>query len=195
MRAGAVAWVAVAGALAALAALGRLATPVALDWQRALVVAEPWRLWSAAFVHLSALHLVANELGCAVVGAFGAAARVPGHAAMAWLAAWPLGHAALALEPTLASYAGLSGVLHAGVAVAAWHLVRREVGRRRLIGAAVLLGLMLKIVFERPWAAATASVPGWDFAVVPLAHAAGAAAGLVCAVIADAWAARLPHRA
>jgi hypothetical protein len=28
-------------------------------------------------------------------------------------------------------------------------------------------------------------VPGWDFAVAPLAHATGAAAGLLCAWAAD----------
>lgn len=189
-RAGAAAWVAVAGGLAAAAALGLLAPRDALDWQRALVAAEPWRLWSAAFVHLGAWHLLANESGCIVVAAFGAGARVPVQAAVAWLAAWPLGHAALWLDPALVRYGGLSGVLHAGVAVAAWHLARRDTGRRRWIGVAVLIGLAAKLLLERPWAGAAQFVPGWDFAVVPLAHATGATAGLACAVVADAWAHR-----
>lgn len=187
MRAGAAAWVVVSLGLGGAAALGQVAPREALDWQRALLGVEPWRLWTAAFAHLSALHLVANELGCVVVAAFGAGARVPVAAAVAWLAAWPLGHVALAIDAPLTRYAGLSGVLHAGVAIAAWHLLRRDAGRRRWVGAAVLAGLTVKVLLERPWAGAVQALPGWDFAVVPLAHVTGALAGLACAVIADAW--------
>jgi rhomboid family GlyGly-CTERM serine protease len=178
-------WWALSAAWAVMAAALWFAPRDALDWQPARALAEPWRAWSAAFVHWTPRHLAANLAGCAVVGAFGAAARVPRRATWAWLAAWPLGHAALALQPALVSYGGLSGALHAGVAIAAWHLLRHEQGRRRAIGAAVLLGLALKIVLEAPWAAPTQRVPGWDFAVAPLAHATGALAGLLCAWIAD----------
>jgi len=194
MRAGAAAWIALAAAFAVAAALAWAAPRAALDWQPALTLAEPWRLWSAAFVHLSALHLLANELGCLVVAAFGAAARVPVAAAWAWFVAWPLGHAALALQPTLTSYGGLSGVLHAGVAIVVWHLLRRERGVRRLLGGIVLAGLAIKVMLERPWAEATRALPAWDFAVAPLAHATGVAAGLACAVIADLVAARVRPR-
>ena len=48
---------------------------------------------------------------------------------------------ALALAPQLQHYGGLSGVLHAGVAVAALSLAGQATGRRRLIGDAVLAGL------------------------------------------------------
>ncbi len=136
-------------------------------------------------MHWTPLHLGANLIGCAVVAAFGWAARVPLRASIAWLAAWPLAHAALALQPRLVSYGGLSGVLHAGVAIAAWQLLRQNHGRRRAIGAAVLAGLVVKLLLERPWTAPTQTLPGWDFPVAPLAHASGAAAGLVCALLAD----------
>jgi rhomboid family GlyGly-CTERM serine protease len=158
----------------------------ALDWQPLRAGTEPWRAWTAAFVHWTPWHLGANLVGCAVVAAFGVSARVPARAAVAWLAAWPLAHAALALQPQLARYGGLSGVLHAGVAIVAWQLLRHERGRRRAIGAAVMTGLMVKLALERPWAAAVQQVSGWDFAVAPLAHATGAAAGLLCAWLADA---------
>ena len=194
MRAGAAAWIALAAAFAVAAALCWSAAPAALDWRPALTAAEPWRMWTAAFVHLSPLHLLANELGCLVVAAFGAVARVPVAAAWAWFMAWPLGHAALALQPALTSYGGLSGVLHAGVAVVAWQLLRRDHGTRRSIGAAVLVGLVVKLVLERPWESPTRSMPGWDFAVAPLAHATGSAAGLACALIVDLVAARMGRR-
>jgi rhomboid family GlyGly-CTERM serine protease len=183
---GARCWLAMTGLLAAAAAALWPAPREVLDWQPARALGEPWRLWSAAFVHWTPWHLGANLLGCAVAAAFGVAARVPVRAALAWLVAWPLSHAALALQPALTSYGGLSGVLHAGVAVAAWHLLRHDIGRRRVIGAAVMIGLAVKLLLEQPWGAPTQPVPGWDFPVAPLAHATGAIAGIVCAALGDA---------
>jgi rhomboid family GlyGly-CTERM serine protease len=179
-------WIGLSALLAATAVALWFAPRDASDWQPSRAFTEPWRAWTAAFVHWTPWHLGANLVGCAVVGAFGVAARVPARATAAWLAAWPLAHAALALQPQLTRYGGLSGVLHAGVAIAAWHLLRHERGRRRLIGAAVMVGLALKLLLERPLAAPLQQVPGWDFAVAPLAHATGAAAGVLCAALADA---------
>lgn len=127
---------------------------------------------------------MANVLGCAAVAAFGVTAQVPRHVTWAWLAAWPLTHAALALTPQLQHYGGLSGVLHAAVAAAALHLTWRTTGRRRSIGWAVLIGLAVKLLLERPWLGPTQLVPGWDIALVPLAHVTGAFGGLVCCAIA-----------
>jgi rhomboid family GlyGly-CTERM serine protease len=183
---GAAAWLATSTALALLAALAWFAPRSALDWQPARALAEPWRAWTAAFVHWTPWHLAANAIGCAVVAAFGWAARVPPRAALAWIAAWPLTHVALALQPALVSYGGLSGVLHAGVTIAAWHLLRHARGPRRALGGLVLVGLAVKLLLERSWHAPTQLVPGWDFPVAPLAHATGALAGLLCAAVADA---------
>jgi rhomboid family GlyGly-CTERM serine protease len=171
--------------LAAGAAVLWAAPQEALVWQPAHALDEPWRLWSAAFAHWTPWHLVANLLGCVVVAVFGIAAHVPVRATVAWLVAWPLSHAALALQPALTSYGGLSGVLHAGVAIAAWHLLRHDHGRRRRIGAAVMTGLVVKSLLEKPWGAPTQQVAGWDFPVAPLAHATGVIAGIVCAALAD----------
>ncbi len=184
------AWLALCAALAAGAALAWFAPRDLLDWQPRQALAQPWRPWTAGLVHLSPRHLAVNLLGCAVVAAFGVAARVPRHATLAWLAAWPLGHAALALQPQLLHYGGLSGVLHAGVAVAALQLLGRGGGRRCVIGIAVLAGLALKVALERPLAAPTQWLPGWDFPVAPLAHLTGAAAGLLCGAVARVVAGR-----
>ncbi len=175
--------------LSLLAAGGALVAqaidPALLRWQPELALHEPWRLVSAAWVHLSALHLGANLLGTAGVAALGLAAGCGPRAALAWALAWPLTHATLLLQPTLAAYGGLSGVLHAGVAVAAWQLLREPRGAppaRRLIGAALAAGLLAKLVLEAPWQGPLRTVPGWDIAIAPLAHAGGAAAGLLCAL-------------
>jgi rhomboid family GlyGly-CTERM serine protease len=183
---GAVAWCVVAGTLAVLATLLWRLPRESLDWQPTLAFEQPWRAWSAAFAHWSSAHLAANLAGCVVVALFGVAAGVPLPAAAAWLMAWPLGHALLALQPALTHYGGLSGVLHAGVAVAALHLVWHTRGRPRAIGAAVALGLLLKLLLEAPWGTPSRIWPGWDIPVAPLAHATGAAAGLLCAALAFA---------
>lgn len=186
MTRGARCWLAMTVLLAVASVVLWAAPREALTWQPARALGEPLRAWSAAFVHWTPGHLGANLLGCAVVAAFGVAARVPTRAALAWLVAWPLSHAALALQPALTTYGGLSGVLHAGVAIAAWHLLRHDTGTRRVIGAAVITGLAIKLLLEKPWGAPTQQVAGWDFAVAPLAHASGAIAGIVCAALADA---------
>lgn len=200
------AWALLALALALGALAGRGASLAVWGWLPGHAWDEPWRWWSAAFVHLSDGHLAANVLGCVVVGAFGQfGARAVGAApaawppgavaegppaavardwALAWLAAWPLTHALLRAEPRLTGYAGLSGVLHAGVAVAALGLLVQGRGRVRLIGAAVLAGLAAKVALEAPWSAPVRSEATWDMPVAVVAHATGAAAGLACAAVA-----------
>lgn len=179
------AWVHWAG-LCAAAALGALAAPAIdparLNWQPALAAAEPWRAVTAAWVHLSPLHLAANLAGTAVVAALGLAAGCRRRAAVAWALAWPLTQLGLLAQPALAAYAGLSGVLHAAVAVAAWQLLRGGAGQRRAIGAALATGLLAKLLLEAPWQGPLRQVPGWDIAIAPAAHASGALAGWLCAL-------------
>lgn len=170
-------WPACSAALAALAVLSYSTARTTLDWQPALADDEPWRLWSAAFVHWTSEHLLANLAGCAVVGAFGWAAGVGRRDVFAWLLSWPIAHAALVLEPSLVHYGGLSGVLHAGVAVAAVALLRQGAARRR-IGWLVLAGLAAKVLIEQ-WSGAAPL--GESHRVEPLAHATGALAGAGCA--------------
>jgi rhomboid family GlyGly-CTERM serine protease len=182
------AWCGVALLLAAGALLVHVAgtSPsalLALDWQPGLALVQPWRAWSAVWVHYSELHLAANLAGCALVAALGWAAPLPPRAALAWLVAWPLTQLGLLLQPALAHYGGLSGVLHAGVAIAALQLAREGPKRRRVLGLAILAGLVLKVLLEAPWAGPLAHPPGWDIATAPLAHASGLLAGLIAALL------------
>lgn len=162
-------------ALGVLSALTAGLPTASLDWQPALITAQPWRVWTAAFVHWSPQHLLAGVAGCVTLAAFGAAARLPPHAALAWLLAWPLGHLGLFVQPSLLHYGGLSGVLHAGVAVAALSVACDERGALRALGVAVGAGLLIKLAFEAPFE--TAPAHGWSIALAPLAHATGALAG------------------
>lgn len=175
----------------ALAAAGALAAqavdPSLLRWQPELALSQPWRLISAAWVHLSPLHLAANLLGTALVAALGTVAGGGRRAAIAWALAWPLTHAALLVQPALASYGGLSGLLHAGVAVVICQLIRGDTGQRRLIGVGLALGLATKLLLEAPWQGGPLRhLPSWDIAIAPLAHSSGALAGALCA-----WACRV----
>lgn len=176
-----------AGVLAAGSVLAWWLPSPLIDWQPALAESEPWRSFSAAFVHWSALHLGANLLGTAVVAALGRVGRLPWPAALAWALAWPMTQYALLLQPALAHYGGLSGVLHAGVAIAAlWLLVQargRGQARTRVLAAAVLAGLFIKLWTEDPFGPPLRSGGGWDIATAPLAHATGAGAGLLMAAL------------
>lgn len=170
-----------------------MALPAAwLDWQPEQAFAQPWRAVTAAWVHWSEQHLGANLLAAAVVAAYGWAARVPRDQAWAWAAAWPLTHLGLLVKPELLRYGGLSGVLHAGVAIVCLYLLVRAVGLRRWVGAGVALGLVVKVATEEPWGAALQRSADWDIAVAPLAHATGAVAGLLCSALALVLSSRLP---
>jgi len=169
--------------LLAVARTGDASLAGALDWQPGLVATQPWRAITAAWLHLSRLHLVANLLGTALVAALGVVAGCGPRAALAWALAWPLTQLGLLVQPQLLHYAGLSGVLHAAVAVAALQLVLNERGRRQAIGALLLAGLAAKLLHETPWAGALRRVAGWDIAIAPLAHASGAMAGALCALL------------
>lgn len=161
-----------------------------LDWQPANAATEPWRAFTAIFVHWSPQHLGTNLLAAAVVGGYGFAAGVPRRATLAWGLAWPLTHIALAVQPALAHYGGLSGVLHAGVAIVTlWLLLTSGPGARwrQAIGLMVATGLVVKLVTEEPWGTALRHSAEWDIAVAPLAHATGAAAGLLCGGLALLW--------
>jgi rhomboid family GlyGly-CTERM serine protease len=194
LSAGTRAW----AAQAALLGVGALAAwwlPAASwDWEPGQAFAEPWRWWTAAFVHWSPLHLGANLLALAVVAAFGVAGQVPRSAAWAWFVAWPLSHGALLVQPALVHYGGLSGVLHAGVAAATVSLLLAARGRRRRIAAAVLAGMTLKIVLEAPWGEPLRHSKDWDIAVAPLAHATGAVAGALLAALFGAIRVGMAHR-
>jgi rhomboid family GlyGly-CTERM serine protease len=170
-------WLTVAAVLAAGTALAPFAPSPWLDWQPALVWSQPWRWWTAAWVHWSDQHLLGNLLATALVAAYGLAAAVPARVALAWFLAWPLTHLGLLLQPDLLHYGGLSGVLHAGVMVVTLWLVWAGRGRRQAIGVAMLLGLVAKLLSEQPWGPALRQTDGWDIAIAPLAHSTGAVAG------------------
>jgi membrane associated rhomboid family serine protease len=63
-------WPALAGMLAVASVLAWWSPATLIDWQPQLAGSQPWRAWTAAFVHWSGLHLAGNLAGIAVVGAW-----------------------------------------------------------------------------------------------------------------------------
>jgi len=184
-----VAWAVLASVLAAGAVAVDLSGAAAtFDWQPGRWVDAPWRVWTAAFVHLSPSHLAANLAATALLAAIGWLVALPLRDALAWFAAWPLTHLGLLSMPALKHYGGLSGVLHGAVAVIGVHLVWRGAGRQRVVGALLLTGLAARVLSETPWRAAVQVSPHWDIPIAPIAHLTGAVAGFVCAVVAEALA-------
>lgn len=181
-----VGWCLVALTLAAGALVADQAGPSAnavLEWRPDHALAEPWRAWSAAWVHLSPRHLLANLVGAGLVAGLGCAARMTRRAVLAWALAWPLTHLGLLAQPALAHYGGMSGVLHAGVAVIALGLCLQVSTRSRAVGMSLLAGLVAKLLLEAPWDGPLRHSSAWDFAVAPGAHVSGSLMGLLGAAL------------
>lgn len=157
-----------------------------LDWQSEAAWGQPWRWWTAAWVHLSGPHLLANVAGCVALAYWARAANTPAAWLWAWMGAWPLTHLSLLGVPQLLHYGGLSGVLHAGVAVVTLQAVLQGQGRTRGVAAMVGLGLCGKVFWERPWVEPITQLAPWDFPVAVVAHATGAFWGVVCAWVTQA---------
>jgi rhomboid family GlyGly-CTERM serine protease len=183
-------WLAVAALLIAGGLIAAWADPQRFDWQPGLAWQQPWRFWSSAWVHWSEQHRWVNVSATVLVAALGWRVPCDRPDAMAWFASWPLTQFGLLLQPELRHYGGLSGVLHAGVVVAAFALLQRQRGMRRALGGAILLAVALKIILEHPWQGALQRAAGWDIAIAPAAHLSGATAGLACAALAAVWRAR-----
>jgi rhomboid family GlyGly-CTERM serine protease len=157
-----------------------LINAASLDWQPQLALSQPWRAWTAAWVHWSDRHLIANALGAVLVAVLGVELRASSRCVIAFLMAWPLTHLALAWRPELLHYGGLSGVLHAALTVIAVHGLTQADRALRILAAVLLLGLTIKVVSESPWGPVLRHPAHWDIAIAPLSHATGALSGLLC---------------
>ncbi|MEN9893771.1 MAG: hypothetical protein RLY78_4066 [Pseudomonadota bacterium] len=165
------------GALALLAWLGheadagwRVVRAWALAWPLThlllwLLLGAQLCLTGGAAVAVPALAVEAGATGRVAFGAGGAGLLADGLCGRPW----PLHH-----------YGGLSGVLHAGVAVLAVALWRAPDAARRRVGRVLAAGLLVKLLAEQPWGPVLSWDAGLGMARVPLAHLAGALAGLAC---------------
>lgn len=167
----------VAAALAIGAAPGLGA---ALDWRPG---AAPWRLLTCQLTHWDAGQLGWDAFAMVILGAW-AESRWPAQARRGLVAGLLLVPAVVAAVHPWLAFRGLSGLacaLAAGGALAAWQEAR--VGRDLLaegVAGALLGGLLAKIAYELA-TGATVFVDAAGWRPLPLAHLAGACAGLLAA--------------
>ncbi len=184
-------WWCALGLLLALPSLAFVPVPLALPpefWPEHLAkwVLRPdqgrqqafWTWWTTAWLHGSEAHLWRNLFGTGLILLMGALSDVTPRDSLAWFIAWPLTHVGMLMEPSLTSYVGLSGVLHAGVAVVALanlHHPRRP--SHRAVGIVLLAWLAGKLFMENPWAHHLVLSEASAINVAPWAHLSGALAG------------------
>lgn len=151
----------------------------ALTWRTDQWLAQPWTLWTSAWVHMNTPHLIGNQLALGALTAFAWMVRPPLGATLAWLLAWPLMQLSLAPWPQIGYAVGLSGVLHAGVAVLAAQLIARRIPmpQPRRWGTLLALGLLAKLALEQAWSQPVVWDTAHDMSVVQAAHLTGAAWG------------------
>lgn len=169
------------GAIAA----GLTADPQRLVWNAADWTTNPWTLWSASLVHLSAGHLGINLAALALIAMLGMLLHARLDAALALLLVWPLVTLALLAWPQLGAYCGMSGLLNAMLALLCVQAAAVPVRRRWALW--LLAGQALKLAGEQGWSQPLAFDASWGFDVAYAAHLAGAlagaVAGLLCAAV------------
>lgn len=187
---------ALAGAALMLALQAAPSVLPLLEYRRAALAAEPWRLVTAHVVHINWTHALANAGGWLVLSWLFA----PQLDARRQLLSVALGAAfvsvALAVsQPSIEWYRGASGALHAlffaGATAAVVARLRGRSRQRALMPQALLAAGWIKVALEQPINGGATPYAEWLAAtVVPQAHLFGAVAGTVLGLF---FAARAPR--
>lgn len=159
--------------------------PPALEYRRAALPTEPWRLLTGHLVHVNWTHALVNA-GAWLVLAWLFAPQLGTRRQLASLA---LGAAFISLalagwHPSIEWYRGASGALHAlffaGASAAVGTSLRgrsARSARSALAPLALLAAGWIKVALEQPGGSATPYAEWLAATTVPQAHLAGALAG------------------
>lgn len=151
----------------------------ALEYRRALLFSQPWRLITGHFTHLSLLHAMVNCIGLILL------TRLFSERMRAWeqwavLLGAPLGISLVfwITMPGLIWYRGLSGDLHALFFAGCVVWIKTSSGRNRWLPIAAIASGAIKVLLEQPWSRESFPWVSWLGApVVPQAHLIGALLG------------------
>ena len=149
-----------------------------LEYRRALFLREPWRLFTAHFVHLSLIHAMLNAVALLLLARlFENRLRRPELCLLLLVAPILISVVFWIAMPGLAWYRGLSGVLHAIYFAGCTVWVGTSSGRSRWLPVTALVGGSLKVLLEQPWDDSFPFREWLGAAVVPQAHLIGAVVG------------------
>lgn len=143
---------------------------------RSEIWSQPWRLWTAHWVHITPLHGLFNVAALVLLPEIFWTMR-----ARLFLLAWFILPVTISLMfwfllPTLNAYAGLSGALHGIYLVLALDAIRSPVLAERRMGWLVGVGVVSKVAFEAySGSSQTAALIGAN--VILQAHLYGAILG------------------
>ncbi|MDO9439210.1 MAG: rhomboid family intramembrane serine protease [Hydrogenophaga sp.] len=165
-----------------------------LVWRAADWAHQPWTLWTSAWAHLNAPHLIANLLAMGGVAAAGWVLRPDARCTVAWLLAWPLSQISLLVWPQVAYAAGLSGLMHTGTLLLAVQLALGRLRGGRWWGLLLMWGVLTKVLLEHGWSKPLVWEPDTGIQVVQAAHVAGAFWGVALGLVVALWPPRRPGR-
>lgn len=169
----------------------------ALEYRRAALTAEPWRLVTGHLVHVNWMHALVNA------GAWLLLAQLfsPQLDARRQLLSLALGAALISMAlaawyPSIEWYRGASGALHALFFAGATKAVAESLATGSTVSARAPLALLaagwIKVAAEQPGGSATPYAEWLGAATVPQAHLAGALVGTLLGLF---FAFRGPRRA
>lgn len=165
-------------------ALELLGLGEALEYRRAFVGTEPWRVLTGHFVHLSLVHALLNAVGLLLIARlFSDRLRVTELVAVLLVSSILISVAFLVMMPQVHWYRGLSGALHAVFFAGCLVWLVQSSGRGRYLPAAALAAGALKVLLEQPWDSSYPLREWLGGAVVPQAHLFGALAGLAAGLL------------
>lgn len=186
------AWAACAGVAALSAAFSFVPWlhAVGLYQRDAVHAGQWWRIFTAMWVHLDAWHWLADAMAAAGLILLLARVLQPQAIVGELVASGVLVQLALLTQPAVQWYGGLSGALHGLAAWGGLRLLRAPTGEAddrlsRWIGVLLCVGVLAKVWLEQSWLSPIAYDPHWGFGVVRIAHAFGAASGLLIWVLGE----------
>jgi rhomboid family GlyGly-CTERM serine protease len=149
---------------------------------RADLAAQPWRLWTAHWVHITAWHWGLNAAALALLPEVFWTAR-PRLFALLWLLLPVLISLMFSLcLPSLNAYAGLSGVLHGLYLALALDAISSPNRTERRMGWVIAVGLVAKVSYEAySGSSQTAALIGAN--VILQAHQYGAVLGVLVYIV------------
>ena len=117
-------------------------------FDRHVLFSEPWRLWTAHWVHLGLWHFALNAIALVLLPEIFLRTSQR-FFILLWLVLPPVLSLTLyTFQPNLIQYAGLSGVLHGIYLATALNAIQSSHVAERRMGWLVALGLCLKVSWE-----------------------------------------------